>query len=96
MLNQIKLLLGLTDTSKDELILILIERAMNELIDYTHSDNLAGAEQLVNSMVIYNYNRLGTIGITSENYSGVTFQYESDYPESILKQMKARRKLRVY
>lgn len=96
MLNQIKLLLGLTDSSKDELILILIERAMNELIDYTHSDNLAGAEQLVNSMVIYNYNRLGTIGITSENYSGVTFQYESDYPESILKQMKARRKLRVY
>lgn len=96
MLNQIKLLLGLTDNTKDELIMALIERSTDELITYTNNDQAAEHNSLICSMVLYNYNRLNTLGITAENYSGVSFTYESNYPQSILNQMKALRKLRVY
>ena len=44
-------------------------------------------------MVAYNYNRLGTEGLDSEGYSGVSFNYSADYPEPIIRALKAKRKL---
>nr|DAT70848.1 MAG TPA: Head Tail Connector Protein [Caudoviricetes sp.] len=45
------------------------------------------------SMVVYKYNRLGTEGLDSEGYSGVSFGYSTDYPESIMRALKSQRKL---
>jgi len=95
MLNQIKLLLGLTDNSKDELLTVLIERCIEEFNTYTRNNDSTGCESLIASMVVFQYNRLGSEGVDSENYSGVSFDYSSDYPETIIKQLKAKRKLQV-
>jgi len=95
MLNKIKLLLGLTDTSKDELITLLLESATEEVINYTHNDDLAGMGNCICQMVVYNYNRIGTEGLNSESYSGVNFNYSQSYPEGIMSQLKAHRKLQV-
>ena len=94
MLEKIKLLLGLSeDDSKDDLLTLLIERAIDEAINYTHNDDIAGYETVICSMVVYNYNRLGTEGVDSEGYSGVSFSYSADYPQSIIRQLKAHRKV---
>ena len=96
MLERIKLLLNITDESKDALLNELIDNATEFAQNYINNDaaldNLTGT--IVN-MVIYDYNRMGTEGLTSENYSGVSFGYASGYSDDIMKQLKRYRKVRV-
>lgn len=96
MLSNIKTLLGISssDASKDNLINVLIKHAQDEAINYCHNDNLCELESCIEEMVVYNYNRLDNKELQSENYSGVTFTYISDYPASILRQLKPHRKVR--
>lgn len=94
MLAKIKLLLGLTDTSKDALLELLIDSALQEAINYTRNDDIEDTcENTIMAMVVWRYNRLGTEGVDSENYSGVSFGYSADYPELILRPLKAYRKV---
>lgn len=95
MLYTIKTLLGITDNSKDQLIQLLIDQAESDFVNYTHNDSLCGAENVIAQMVVIKYNLLGTQGISSENYGGISFSYATDYPENILRQMRAFRKLKV-
>lgn len=95
MLQKVKLLLGIADTSKDDLLNLLIDQATNQVINYTHNPPcVLLLEDTIVDMVIYNYNRMGTEGLNSEGYSGVSFSYSTDYPESILRSLRAHRKAR--
>ena len=93
MLEDIKTLLGINDASKDEQLMLLIEKCINEAKNYTHNDSIVGYKNVIEDMVIYSFNRLGTEGLNSETYSGVKFDYASDYPESILRQLRSHRKV---
>ena len=95
MLDNIKTLLGLNDSSKDELLTILLEQAIEEAINYTHNNCLAGLESTICRMVVYNYNRISTEGVNSESYSGVSYSYSAAYPENIMRVLKAHRKIRL-
>ena len=92
MLETMKLLLGL-DASKDTLLSLLLSQAEDEAKDYTNNENIS--DNLIVQMAIYKYNRLGTEGLNSENYSGVSFNYLNDYPENIVKQLRRFKKLGV-
>lgn len=93
MLNSVKILLGIKDNSKDELLSLLIDAAIEEVVNYTHNNNTAGLESTICLMVVYKYNRSLNEGIDSESYSGVSFNYATDYPESIMRVLKAHRKV---
>lgn len=93
MLEKTKLLLGIADNSKDDLLTFLIKQAIEEVIAYTHNDCVDELSTIIIKMVAYNYNRLGTEGLDSEGYSGVSFNYSADYPEPIIRALKAKRKL---
>lgn len=95
MLNSVKLLLGINDNSKDDLLTLLIENAIEECLNFTHRDCISGLETVIPQMVVYNYNRLGTEGLGSESYSGASFQYSTDYPDSIMRSLKAKRIVRL-
>ena len=96
MLEIIKNLLGITTTDKDELIQILIDQAQDEVLDYTHNPKaLEYLQTTIQKMVVYNYNRISTEGVDSESYSGVTYNYSADYPENIMRVLKAHRKIRT-
>lgn len=96
MLERIKLLLNITDESKDALLEELIDNATEFAKNYINNDaaldNLAGT---LIAMVIYDYNRMGTEGLKTESYSGVSFGYASGYSDDIMKQLKRYRKVRV-
>ena len=95
-LNKVKLLLGDAAIGKDELIAQLIGMATLQVINYTHNNDCANAlEDTIAEMVVYNFNRLGSEGLNSEGYSGVSFSYSPDYPNSIMRSLNAYRKLRV-
>lgn len=96
MLSRIKLMLSIVDNEKDDLLQLLIQQSIEEAKNYTHNDNICELEGCISNMVVYNFNRLGTEGLNSEGYSGVSYGYSLDYPESILRQLNAHRKLRLY
>ena len=96
MLNTIKTLLGLEDDTEDSLIQVLISSAINEALNYCHIDDfIPELEATIIDMVIFKYNRLKAKadGVDSESYSGVSMSYSKDYPEAILRQLKAYRKV---
>lgn len=93
MLENIKLLLSISSTEKDALLLLLIQQAEDEAKDFTHREDVCELQSTIEKMVVYNYNRLGTEGLNSESYSGVSYNYTTDYPEPILKMLKRYRKI---
>lgn len=93
MLNDVKILLGIKDDSKDDLLSLLIDAAIEEVVNFTHNNSIAGMESTICRMVVYKYNRGLNEGIDSESYSGVSFHYSADYPESIMRVLRARRKV---
>lgn len=96
MLERIKLLLNITDESKDALLEELIDNVMEYVKNYTNNESCIGfLKGTIVNMVIYDYNRMGTEGLTSESYSGVSFGYASGYSDDIMKQLKRYRKVRV-
>lgn len=96
MLSKIKLLLGITDSSKDVLLEALIDKATQYIKDVTHRTTLTSSlECIAIDCVIYDYNRLGTAGLVSESYSGISYSYLADYPENILRQIRSQRKIGV-
>lgn len=96
MLEKIKTLLGLAGSDKDALLLVLIENTTREVLEYCHLDCISNVEYIICEMVVFKYNLLGTEGLNSESYSGVTFSYLTDYPESIVRQLKKHRRLVTY
>ena len=95
MLDKIKLLLGISNSDKDDLLTILIEQAIDEALAYTHRDSADELDTSIIQMVVYKYNRIGTEGVDNENYSGVSFSYSADYPDSIMRGLRAKRKVVV-
>lgn len=93
MIEKIKLLLGISDSSKDDLLTVLLEQAIEEAVNYTHNDCIPDLNTAIIKMVVYNYNRMGTEGLDSEGYSGVSFGYSADYPESIMRVLRSHRKV---
>ena len=95
MLNKIKIMLGLTSTDKDDLLNLLMEQAEEEAINITHNNDIDELCNTIIQMVLYKYNRISTEGISSESYSGVSFNYTTDYPDAIVRSLKAKRKVQV-
>ena len=93
MLENIKLLLGISSTEKDNLLTLLIQQATDEAKDFTHREDVCELQSTIERMVVYNYNRIGTEGLNSESYSGTSYNYTTDYPEPILKMLKRYRKI---
>lgn len=95
MLRKLKALLGITDNSKDELLRILLDMTVEEVVNYTHNYELDKLENVIIKIAIWQYNRMGTEGVDSENYSGVSFSYSTNYPDSIIKQLQAYRRIKT-
>lgn len=92
MLEDIKLLLGPAAEGKDEIIQLLINLATDDAKTKTGCEDILSLSSVITEMVIYKFNRLGTEGLESENYSGVSYNYTSDYPDSILAALSAIKK----
>ena len=95
MLRKLKLLLGITDDSKDELLRVLLDSAEEEVVNYTHNYDLECLENVIVYVAIWKYNRIGSEGLNSENYSGVSFNYLAEYPDALKKQLQTYRRIRT-
>ena len=97
-LERVKTLLGFDaeNTDKDGILAILIEDAEQEFKDFCNRDDVpTTAQGVIGQMVIHRYNQLGSEGIASQSYSGISQSFSSSYSESIMQQLRKFRRLKV-
>lgn len=96
MLENIKLLLGINDNIKDIQITYLINTAKRKALDYCNILELPLAmESIIEELVVIRYNKLGSEGLQSESYSGISQTFLSDIPSDIKQQLNAYRRLKT-
>lgn len=92
MLQKIKTLLAVSDNSKDDLLEALLEIATEEVKAYCNIEDVSKMESIIIQLGIIKYNRLGAEGVSTENYNGASFSYESSYPPQILAVLNKNRR----
>lgn len=95
MLEDLKLLLGILNDQKDEVLELLIRQATFEVKSFTNRDDVANLKDLILQIAIIKYNRMGTEGLASESYSGSSYSYIDTYPDNIIKALKRMRRLKT-
>lgn len=97
MLEQVKTYLGISNSDKDSLIELLIEDAKTYAMDYCNINDAwlpAKFDTIIVKMVVQDYNRIGSQGISSQSYSGVSESFIEGYSDEIIKLLNKNRKLR--
>lgn len=96
MIDKIKALLNIQDTSKDALLEVLIDDAKAFVLVYCNIDAyITDLDSIVIRMVLESYNKLGAEGISNRNYSGISESYTNDYSPAIYKQLNLYRRIRL-
>lgn len=95
MLDKIKLLLSMTDDTADDLLNTLIAMCKEEAYIYCNLPEYnAKLDNIVVSMVIEKYNRIGSEGSKSQSASGISASYDSFYSDKVVKMLNKHRKVR--
>lgn len=94
-LNNIKLLLGLTDDSKDGLLQLLLQQATDQVLAYTNrSDLIAELSSVCDRLTVIFYNRMGAEGEQSRSEGAISQTFET-LPADLIATMNRYRKVGV-
>jgi hypothetical protein len=96
MIDDFKILLGIEDTTKDNLLNLLLSKATTKFQNYCNrSDIPDNAQSCIVDYAVILYNRQGSEGLQSESYSGVNNTYETGIPQAIKDEWNAFRKVQT-
>lgn len=95
-LKTLKLLLGLSDSTQDALLTVLLQNAENAVLSYTRRTVLPDAlcAQVV-QLALVAYNRMGAEGETARSEGGISQSFDDDMPESVRRILNRYIKARV-
>jgi hypothetical protein len=94
-MDNIKLLLGIADTSKDALLTLLTSIAEDEVKAYCNIVDIpANLGNVIAEIVVIKYNRIGSEGIASQNFSGAAESFTDSYPASVLAALQRYRRVK--
>lgn len=94
-LEKTKIIIGLEidDTTKDTVLTLLLEQAASEFLQYTNRDEIPDkANNVIVDMAVVKYNLLGTEGLESQSYSGMSENY-GQYSPQLIKALNRYRRL---
>ena len=95
MINEIKILLGASASNyTDDQIGLCLKMALAEVEAYCNRKLDYDLEIIAERIAVIKLNRLGTEGLASESYSGVSQTY-IDYPEDIKAILNRKRKVKI-
>lgn len=78
----------------DETLNYILEDVIDIVLADTNQTKLnSQLDKAVVLLSVIEVNRLGSEGLTSESFSGVSTSYQNDYPESVKRILNANRKL---
>lgn len=91
---KVKLNIALTDTSKDDLLSILLDDAKYYVLNFINDTEVP---LLLNNVLVdiaaIQYNKLGNEGVKSYSEGGISVSYSDDIPKELINQMFKFRKL---
>lgn len=94
LLEKIKRRSSAAKNESDELLNDLIDETQEEIKEFTHREDIPPSlEGSLIELVVIKCNRLGTEGISSESFSGVSTSYLNGFPKDIEKKLRKCRKL---
>ena len=97
LIDKVKVYLNIPidDTSKDNLLLLLIEQSQNEFLAYCNrADVPALANASIIDMCVIKYNLMGQEGYASTSFSGVS-ETIANYPPQLIKSLNRWRKVKM-
>lgn len=95
-LEKLKIRLGISDNSEDNLLNMLLEDAEGEILDFCNRDILPDkAQVLQRELAINYYNRIGSEGEASRSEGGVSVSYSTEIPKNIKSRLLAFRRLKL-
>ena len=96
LLDRLKERLDENELSDDKLQAIIDDVTLEVLADTNQSELNAQLESAVISLSVIAVNRIGTEGLASEGYSGVSTSYLDDVPPRVASILNANRRLGVW
>lgn len=95
MIEEIKLMLGETAANyTDAQISLAYKMALIEVEDYCRRDADAALELVAERIAVIKLNRMGTEGLASQGFSGVSESYLDGYPADIQAILNRKRKVK--
>lgn len=96
MLNEIKIMLGERASNySDEQITLAYKRALSEVENYCKRIADIQLEEVADEIAIIKLNRMGSEGLQSQSYSGVSENYLDGYPAHIKAVLDSKRKMKT-
>lgn len=96
MINDIKIMLGDSASNySDALINLCYKQAVTEVEAYCNREADIELDMVADRLAVIKLNRIGTEGLQSESYSGVSESYIDGYPADILAILNRKRKIKV-
>lgn len=96
MIEEIKLLLGdSAENYSDALIGLMLKQTIAEVEGYCKRELDYELETVVERIVVIKLHRMGTEGLSSSNFSGVSESYIDGYPADIQAILNRKRKIKV-
>lgn len=96
MIEEIKLMLGDAAVNySDAQIGLAMKMALAEVQGYCNRELDYELEIIAERIAIIKLNRIGTEGLTSQSYSGVSESYINGYPADIMQVLNRKRRIKV-
>ena len=96
MIEEIKVMLGEAATNyTDAQISVALKLASAEVEDYCNRELDTTLELMAQQIAVIKLNRMGTEGLASQGYSGVSESYINGYPAEIVAVLNRKRKIKV-
>ena len=84
--EKIKIMLELTDSSKD----LLLEMMVEDVTEYLEDLGIKKPkESLIRRLVVLRFNALGSEGLSSESYKGISQNFLDDLPKDIKREINS-------
>ena len=96
MIEEIKVMLGEAATNyTDAQISVALKLASAEVEDYCNRELDTTLELMAQQIAVIKLNRMGTEGLASQGFSGVSESYINGYPAEIVAVLNRKRKIKV-
>lgn len=96
MLEEVKILLGdRASNYTDAQISLALKLSLVEVEEYCKRELDYALELVAEQIAVIKLNRMGTEGLASQSFSGVSESYIDGYPDEIVKLLNRKRKIKM-
>jgi hypothetical protein len=95
-LENVKILLGITDNSKDNMLNLYLSRATSFVKNYCNIDEIpVELDEVIEDIAVYRYRMNGVENLQSESKGSLSETYRDSLPDDIIAQLNRYRRVKV-